>query len=72
MRLLFDQRKVPRSTSRAEWREIDRWCRTTRRELAEHELWQRDLLAVSGSTNPMRAHLIDAMINPPLVLGPHQ
>jgi hypothetical protein len=73
MMLHFDQTKVPRSTTRAEWREMDRWRRTTEARIRAEQYKQLEMLTLYGTTNPeLAAELADRIINPPVLLGPHQ
>ena len=73
MVLLFDINKVPRSTTRAEWREMDRWRRSTEARLRAERYKQLEMLTIYGTTNPeLAAELADRVINPPVLLGPHQ
>lgn len=71
-RLVFDHSRIPRTTTRKEWREIDRWRRITERQVKkavaeEHELLRRNLDMLPPET---RARMIDRMINPPLMVYP--
>lgn len=83
MQLLFDQTRVPRSTTRNQWREMDRWRRVTERKLAVEVERKCDTLrkmteqfVATGSTTVLLQRVQDDIIQhlvfPPLLLGPHQ
>lgn len=79
MQLLFDQTRVPRTLSRAEWRVIYRNVRMTRRELAIESDRMVERLRKLPATSPeavlidrMRGEMIQRLVNPPLLLGPYQ
>ncbi len=73
MILYFDITKIPRTTTRAQWRKMDRWRRLTKQRLSEARRRALDNLVAFGSTMParLREGIIDEMVNPPLLLGPH-
>lgn len=71
--LCFNQTKVPRTVTRDEWREIDRWRRVTQRQLAKDAQAEIERLVVFGSTHPELARrMAERITNPPLLLGPYQ
>ena len=77
MILVFDQREVPRSTTRREWREIDRWRRNAERSCREHGDRQLAAFTALGSSecpqNPqivrMKHDLIEELVRPPLLMA---
>lgn len=73
MKLLFDITKLPRSTTREEWKLHERWARVTRKGL-KHGEEQRLALLRKRENLPERIRLsmIEDMVNPPLLLGPYQ
>lgn len=75
--LLFDQKRLPRSMKRAEWREIDRWRRMTQRKL--REVAESRAASIRHASEDLGAFgsimlLIEAekLINPSVVIGPYQ
>jgi hypothetical protein len=68
--LHFDPAKFPRTISRAEWREIWRWKRSTEKKLADEARRQvADLVAFGSTMLPgVRAELIDNLVRPPLLV----
>lgn len=71
-RLLFIQRAFPRTTTRAEWRDIDRRRRVTEREIrksnqATLETIRR--LSAQGHVD-VAAKLAEGLIDPPLMIIP--
>ena len=72
--LAFNQSTLPRSMTRQEWREVDRWRRVTQKVLAEQARKRVDNLIAFGSSMPswQRKDLIDRLVNPTLLLGPYQ
>lgn len=72
--LIFDRARIPRTTTREQWRAIWRWKRATEKELAKHEEEMRDrlqLLAAYGTTHPeLLSGYIDRMANPPVMIYP--
>ncbi len=64
-RLIFDQSRVPRTTTRAEWREIDRWRRNTEKDCRENEERLLGYIGTFGSTA-----LAETLINPPVCIYP--
>ena len=73
MVLLFDINKVPRSTTRAEWREMDRWRRSTEARLRAERYKQLKSMTLFATTHPDEAMKIaEHIINPPLLLNPWQ
>lgn len=71
MELVFDYRRIPRSTTRAEWIEIWRWKRVTQHQL-KRSLAEQIALLVTHQNMPstIRADMIDCIVNPPLVIYP--
>lgn len=74
MKLYLDICKIPRTVTRAEWKEIHRWRRIVTRQLKKDVQHKMDMLAVYGTTMlpEMKEDLLNEMINPPLLLGPYQ
>jgi hypothetical protein len=77
MMLLFDQRKLPRTMNRKEWRGIDRWRRVTQHKL--REAMERQVQALSAIRDDLGAygtathlHAMERLINPPVLIGPGQ
>lgn len=69
MILYFDATKFPRSTTRAEWRAIDRWRRETIKRLAAKTARQVENLRLFGSTHPeLSRRILDRLINPPVLV----
>lgn len=76
MKLLFQSERILRTTTRSEWRKIDRWRRVTQRELTQHEgaivaevrKAQNDIMAFGSAT--IRQEAVDRIINPPLMIYP--
>lgn len=64
MQILWTPHMLPRTMTRAEWREIDRWRRVTQRELNKQgDAAMRDLL-IFGSARID----VDRIINPPMIV----
>jgi hypothetical protein len=77
MELLFDQLRVPRTTTRDEWRATKREVRITRKRLAASNAERLALvpqLLARGDAHARRlvADILDKAIYPPLMLGPFQ
>lgn len=72
MILYFDITKIPRSTTRQEWREMWRWKREVEKKLKE-ELGRKIsiLQTVTDLPSRVRENLMNEMIYPPLLLGPY-
>lgn len=78
MRLLWDDRLIARTTTRDQWRAMDRWRRRTMRTLRAREdeyLSRLSDLVTYGTTHPERARdicreIMDRAVNPPLLRGP--
>ena len=70
LKLVFTPTMFPRSMTKAEWKEADRWRRVTQKKLAEHAQSEMDNLVVFGTTlaPAVRSSMIDAMVNPPLLM----
>ena len=75
-RLVFNADKIARTTTRSEWREIDRWRRVTQRELSKHDAAMIAMLreplsdlAAFGQAQ-MRADVIQSIVNPPIMVYP--
>ena len=74
MQLYFVPTKLPRTMSRKEWKECDRWRRVTQKKLAEEMQKKIDMLATFGTTEleqRMKRDIINEAIYPPLLLGPY-
>jgi hypothetical protein len=71
MELLFVPEKLPRTWTKAQWKEADRWRRITQKKLAEARQQLMENLAVYGTTHPrIRENILNELTNPPLLLGP--
>lgn len=83
MKLIFQSDRIPRSTTRTQWRAIDRWRRLCEAQLRDIEDGQRATLAdlaadidmIQNRTrraaySAIRAQLTDRIINPPVVVYP--
>lgn len=72
--LHFVPTKFSRSTTRAQWREIDRWRRVMQKKLGEETQRQINDFVVFGSTMLPRARedLLYRMTNPPLLVHDKQ
>lgn len=73
--LIFDRDRIPRTTTRAEWRAIDRWRRVTERQLREDVQKAVDNLVLFGTTHPdlfkKRADELALFISfPPVMMYP--
>lgn len=73
MILYFDITKVPRSTSREEWKNCWRRVRVLKKELLWANKGRIELLVEHKDIMPpkIKADLIDHLVNPPLLLGPY-
>jgi hypothetical protein len=71
MRLLFNPAKLPRTMTRKEWKEIDRWRRVVTRKLRE-SLEQRLSEVFIRGGEKFLIDVLDEAVNPPLLLGPYQ
>jgi len=83
MRLYFVPTKLPRTMTRKEWKDCDRYRRITQKVLAQYEKEMLDLAAEmttnavlygtseSEQVRRMRQDLYDKIVNPPILLGPH-
>lgn len=72
MKLVFDITKIPRTTSREAWLKMDRWRRLCEKELSKHEAEMVQALSDVMIYGQARIDIIDHLINPPILLGPHQ
>ena len=74
MVVVFDITKVPRHTTRQEWREAYRWVRVQRKVLKKQEDTKIELLRTHGDTMlpRMKQDLMNHLIYPPILLGPWQ
>lgn len=83
MKLIFQSDHIPRTTTRTEWRKIDRWRRVCQAQLRDIEAAQRACLTdLAADTDliservkrrfysDIRSGLIDRLINPPLMVYP--
>jgi hypothetical protein len=75
--LLFDQKRLPRSMKREEWREVDRWRRITQRKL--REATERDADAIRRAREELGAFgsatlllAAERLVNPPVLIWPYQ
>lgn len=78
MELIFNANRIPRTTTRKEWREMWRWKRVTTKVLRH---WQEENIEVlrefhnrvllEGSAQMrIRDNLVAELINPPLLIPP--
>lgn len=74
MILVFNPDKIPRTTTRQQWRKMWRWKRTTEKELRKRVDEAMNNFIVYGTTwtPEMRARYLDEVVNPPILLGSHQ
>jgi hypothetical protein len=72
LKLYFDPTRLPRTMTKQEWKEADRWCRVTRKQLEQAAQEQINNLITFGSTMPnyIKRDIMDKMIYPSVVLGP--
>lgn len=72
MRLIFDSTRIPRSTTRQEWKGIWRWKRLTEKALSKEEAQMRENLAIYGTTLPLtvKEDMYNRLINPPVIIYP--
>lgn len=77
MRLVFQPDRIPRTTTRAEWRKIDRWRRVTLKALLAHEEAHRaaidaayEGLAFYGGADIWIDDAMQGLINPGVVVYP--
>lgn len=72
VKLVFNRKAIPRSTTREQWRAIDRWRRVTERELRKHEDEMRravmDCLSVGYAA--LAVGFADRLTNPPVMPYP--
>lgn len=70
--LIFNPSSLPRSMTRREWKEADRWRRTVQRKLSEEMNERLDILAEFGAELPrrIRQELTEGLINPPAIIHP--
>ena len=74
VQLLFNQRAIPRTTTRQEWREIDRWRRSTQRITAEHTRDMSDAIGhlVAFGQVAVAIDVTERLINPPVIGCPEE
>lgn len=71
IRLLFNAAAIPRTTTREQWREIDRWRRVTERTLrAERDRQIANMITYGTSHPELLGDFIDRAINPPIMVYP--
>lgn len=73
--LSFNQEKIPRTMTRAEWREVHRWRRVTQhklKEMAEREIEAfRRMSEDLGTYGVARMRIaMDNIVNPPVLFYP--
>ncbi|SDL08463.1 hypothetical protein SAMN05428953_12682 [Mesorhizobium muleiense] len=69
--LLFNADAIPRTTTREQWREIDRWRRVTERTLrAERERQIASIITYGTSHPEIVRDFIEKAINPPIMMYP--
>lgn len=71
LQLYFNSAKVPRTIGREEWKLCWRWVRVCRKRLAEQLEKERELLLWADLPSHIKHDIMDKMVNPPLLLGPH-
>lgn len=77
MILMFNPKVLPRTMTRKEWRDIDRWRRLTQKDLRaaaqREEETLRHMCEDLGAFGTARlVQRIDRMVNPPVLIGPYQ
>lgn len=73
MMLYFNPQSIPRSTTKAQWREMWQWKRKVEFRLKAEMDKQMENLILFGSTHPeIAADIADKIINPPILLNPWQ
>jgi hypothetical protein len=71
IQLLFNADAIPRSTTREQWREIDRWRRVTVRTLRDKMDRQLANAIAYGTSHPeLLGDFIDRAVNPPIMIYP--
>lgn len=71
IRLIFQPERIPRTTTRAQWHEIDRWRRVTQRELCRQAEDQRTQIGLLMPVRPqMAARMAEKLINPAVMIYP--
>lgn len=71
IRLIFNSKAIPRTTTRDEWRKIYRWRRVTERELREAMQMKLENVAIYGTSHPeILRDFIDRAVNPPVMFYP--
>lgn len=69
--LVFSQDAIPRSTTREEWQEIDRWRRVTERVIREASETRRVALVDLLEINPeISRRIAESLIDPPAMFYP--
>jgi hypothetical protein len=68
-RLVFQPDRIPRSTTRVQWRAIDRRRRGLENEFRRQEDWVRNYVAKFGG-DALSLDLLDGLVNPVLVMYP--
>ncbi len=74
MYLVFNQEKIPRSTTKEQWQRIFRWKRETDKILKEEVDKQINNFIVYGSTIPqyIKDDMVDRIVNPPIMVYPEE
>lgn len=72
IQLAFNAKTIPRTTTREQWRAIDRWRRVAERKLREEMQRRVKNIMVYGTSHPeiYRRNLLDEIINPPIMTFP--
>ena len=70
MILVWEPSKLPRTMTREQWHEIDRWRRVTQKKLCAQEERMRLDLMTFGTTHPRGAEIANRLVNPPLLVHP--
>lgn len=69
--LLFSQQAIPRTTTREQWRGIDRWRRITQRIVDKNAAAMDDAIRHLAFGHVVVAiDLMEARISPPLIIYP--
>lgn len=72
IRLIFQPERIPRTTTRAQWREIDRWRRVTEKRLRgwrEEQSREIGQIALAGHRD-LAARMAERLINPAVMIYP--
>jgi hypothetical protein len=67
MMLYFVPKTLPRTMTRAQWKEADRWRRMTEKKLRDQMAERIANALLFGTSHP---ELLDSIVNPPLLIHP--